>query len=574
MAELGARLIYADRCHAAEWRPATLASDRAEKAVSHFEEHCRHAAEEARREGVSEALLRAREQQQNHALEAYREAWDSHLLTLLLPTGYGKTLSGLRVALEAVRSGRCRRILYVAPYISILSQSARVLEKATGLRVALHHQMSILTFAEAGLTSGDPNSDLQREDHQPYDILDTWQAPIVATTFNQLFRALFPARAQQCLRIPALDGAFLFIDEPQIVAPAVWSAFLRALAVVVRGRRAQALFCTATLPPVTDGLGDYGPVRPLVQDVAPAISRFVIRSIKDSWDAGRVVAESRSRLESLGSVAVILNTVRDAVDVFQKLRKEGGRWFFLAARMLPGHKEQIVRTIQNRLEEGRDPIGVVCTQVLEAGVDLSFRSILRARPIFSSVVQTAGRANRHGEGEPAEVLVFPFVREDGQEARKWVYRDRDAVRFTDEVLDEAPDMPESNVAHWLECYYQRCWGANRHLTSLQSFEAAARGQWSLLARNEPFPDDLPGLDVFIPGAERFLPCRYQRILGRFGVATAQQLLHRYLDRGARALCQGRIVASNRPSCVSFWWTYRASSPFRSRVPSADLSGLE
>ena len=66
----------------------------------------------------------------------------------------------------------------------------------------------------------------------------------------------------------------------------------------------------------------------------------------------------------------------------------GGRWFFLASRMLPGHKEQIIRQIHKSLKNKSKPTGVVCTQVLEAGVDLSFRAILRGAtdlPISHSV---------------------------------------------------------------------------------------------------------------------------------------------------------------------------------------------
>ncbi len=539
IAELGARLIYADRHHAADWKPVSLAPTQGETAARRFDDHCKAEAAKARTQWVSEELLRARQQRQSEGLTAYRACAESHFLNLLLPTGYGKTLAGLRVALEAIRAGRCRRILYVAPYISILSQSARVLEQATGLRVVLHHQMSILSLADTGQPAVAPGDDLQREDHQPYDLLDTWQAPIVATTFNQLFRALFPARAQQCLRIPALDRAFVFIDEPQIINPAVWSAFLRALGVVAGQRGAQVLFCTATLPPLDEGLGDRGPARSLVGHVSAAVSRFTVRSVAEPWDVDRVMDEAQRRLRTLGSAAVILNTVRDAVAVFRKLRARGGRWFFLASRMLPGHKEQIIRQIRKSLENKSKPIGVVCTQVLEAGVDLSFRAILRALPIFPSVIQSAGRGNRHGEGEPAEVLVFPFARDDGTDTRPFVYRDRDAIRFTDEIFARAPAIPETEVAKWLSWYYARCWEANPHLKSLEYFEAAARGQWSKLAGNEPFQEDRPGLDVFIPGSERYLPSRYQHLLAKFGVDTARQLLDRYLDAGARRQLQFR-----------------------------------
>ena len=104
---------------------------------------------------------------------------------------------------------------------------------------------------------------------------------------------------------------------------------------------------------------------------------------------------------------------------------------------------------------------------------------------------------------PAEVLVFPFVREDGKDSRMWVYKDKDAIRFTDEVLDEAPKMAESDVAHGSMLLSHA--GANRHLTSLQSFERPRGGSGRYSPRTSRSRTICPGLDVFIPGAERFLP---------------------------------------------------------------------
>jgi CRISPR-associated helicase Cas3 len=540
LADLGASLIFADRRHAAEWEPDTFRREQAEAATVQHTEACRRAAENHRRNGADEAVLRARQQYQEDALQTYRRKAEADVYSLLLPTGYGKTLTGLRVALEAVRGGRCRRLIYVAPYISILSQAAADIERATGQPVVLHHHLSILGMQER------PREDRQREDHQSYDLLDTWQAPIVATTFNQLFRALFPARAQECLRIPAMEEAFVFIDEPQIVDTAVWCAFLRALAVRCRTHRCQVLFSTATLPPVADGLGDDLSVVPLAANVKPAAGRYVIHCWPHVWMPADVANEGAGRLRNQDSVAIILNTVRDAVDVYRELGAEAqDDWLFLAAMMLPGHKAQIIQEVRGRLDSanGKRKTGVVCTQVLEAGVNLSFRALLRARPIFSSVAQAAGRANRHGEGARAEVVVFSFLRPDGKDSRKWIYGRKKKgeaenhaiteMNKTDELLDERGQLMEEELPDVLADYYARCWQENPHLTSLQWFGEAAKGKWSELAGKEPFGGDYPKVEVLVPGAERFLAADHRAALASFGADSAEGLLARSLDTAFR-----------------------------------------
>jgi CRISPR-associated endonuclease/helicase Cas3 len=523
LAALGARLIFADRSHAADWDVTTLEPADAARAVDTLERHCQAEAERKLREEADPALVAARGQAQSSALEAYFREPDVLAYTLELPTGYGKTLNGLRIALEACRRGRCRRLIYVAPYLSILSQAAKVIAEATGLEVFVHHHLTAATL----------------EDHQPYDLLETWQAPVLATTFNQLFRALFPRRAQQCLRIPALDDAFLFIDEPQIVDVTVWNLFLRALAVVGCQRRCQVLFSTATLPPTVDGLGTV--TVPLVASSpgSPAKDRYCLHYDADAWKAKEVGEQLRQRFHAGGGAAVILNTIRDAVAVYQQVTtSQQDGWFFLTAMMLPGHKAARIAEIRERLSPTQPRsaarTGVVCTQILEAGVDLSFRSLLRAVPIFSSVTQAAGRANRHGEGAiPAEVLVFPFHRDDGTHSRRFVYRDATACRHTDAVLQEHPVLAEREIPAVLRDYYERCRSENAHTACLEQFSTSAHGQWSALAGLKPLDDGAPEHEMFIPGTDRYLDPRLSPLMDRLAPGGSSDLLARYRDPAFR-----------------------------------------
>ena len=78
-----------------------------------------------------------------------------------MPTGGGKTLSGLAFALRHAEKHGLRRVLYVVPYLSILDQNARVLRDALGAGddgsvVFEHHSLT-----EPG---GDGAEDLQQRE--------------------------------------------------------------------------------------------------------------------------------------------------------------------------------------------------------------------------------------------------------------------------------------------------------------------------------------------------------------------------------------------------------------------------
>ena len=63
------------------------------------------------------------------------------------------------------------------------------------------------------------------------------------------------------------------------------------------------------------------------------------------------------------------------------------------------------KIIQKRLRE-KEPATVVSTQVLEAGVDVSFSRMYREMAPLDNIVQAMGRLNREGERSEPVLTVF------------------------------------------------------------------------------------------------------------------------------------------------------------------------
>ncbi|MCA9128992.1 MAG: CRISPR-associated endonuclease Cas3'' [Planctomycetales bacterium] len=524
-------LIIADRIHAGGFPDDDLSAEDTECAIRSHDVYCQAQASKALKKGASPEIVALRTTVQQAALKNFLGASDKKFYTLLLPTGYGKTLTSLRVALESCRTAGRRRIIYVAPYLSILSQATQEIEQATGLEVFQHHHLSLAATtigddADASLRGGDDRDD-------DFELLDTWKTSILTTTFNQFFRALFPSRAQQTLRIDALNKSIVIIDEPQIIDINVWSVFLRALSVFAEHHDCQILFTTATLPPLSLGLEcDPVPLAPSVHSQ----HRYDIQYVDQPFDAESLTEAVCGKIGECSSGAVVLNTVRDAADVYSKVkaaRDPDTRVYCLTAMMLPYHKRQIIEKIGiflKRKAAARETANliIVCTQMLEAGVDLSFRQIWRARSILPSIAQVAGRANRHGESDPSPVTVFPFHSRGEQELRRFVYRDRTANEITDSILLSNPTIPETNMRKRLDEYYENCWEKNNQMALMKLFTRAAAGEWSCLAGLEPFGFSPPREEIFVPIPMSNLKKNERALVGRFAT-NAEDLLSRYLD---------------------------------------------
>jgi len=316
--------------------------------------------------------------------------------SLTVPTGGGKTLSGMAFALDhAIRHGK-RRIVHVIPYTSIIEQTADIFRGIFGEAVIEHH------------SSLDPD----RETARSRLATENWDAPVIVTTSVQFFESLFAARTSRCRKLHNLVDSVVVLDEAQLLPPAFLQPILDALNLLVEHYGVTVVLSTATQPALETRRDSFGKtrlrglenVREIIDDpdaLYAALERVRVR-LPDDLNTGRDWPAIADEIARHDSVLAIVNTRRQARELHALLPPDT---IHLSALMCGQHRSDVIADIKRRLADG-EPVRVVSTQLVEAGVDLDFPVVYRALAGLDSIAQAAGRCNREGRLERGEVVVF------------------------------------------------------------------------------------------------------------------------------------------------------------------------
>ena len=120
--------------------------------------------------------------------------WPVGLFSLTVPTGGAKTLSSLALALKHAARHGLRRVIYVAPYLSILDQNADVIRQALGFS---RESPEVLEHHSLAEPPGDENQDDTVREAAARRA-ENWDAPIVITTSVQFYESLFSNMPSRC----------------------------------------------------------------------------------------------------------------------------------------------------------------------------------------------------------------------------------------------------------------------------------------------------------------------------------------------------------------------------------------
>lgn len=108
---------------------------------------------------------------------------------------------------------------------------------------------------------------------------------------------------------------------------------------------------------------------------------------------------------------MILNTKTAVRNLFIALKDyNDATVYHLSTSMCPVHREHILKEVREKL--GKEPVICISTQLIEAGVDISFEAVFRSLAGLDSIAQAAGRCNRHAELELGDVYLFKSAEEN------------------------------------------------------------------------------------------------------------------------------------------------------------------
>ena len=334
---------------------------------------------------------------------------NSGFYSLTVPTGGGKTLASVLWALHHAAKNHLQRIIIAIPYTSIIVQTAETLRHIFGEVNVLEHHSNVCPE--------NVEDEVLRERLQL--ATENWDYPIIVTTNVQFFESLFSNKRSDCRKLHNIAKSVVILDEVQTLPLDFYRPIVDTLNTLQRVFGTSVLFTTASQPILSGRIESTNPQASFdalssVHEIIPdgiELHDKLRRVTLQFMDGAKSYDDIAEELSKHQQVLCIVNTRRDAKELYDRLPQEG-ICLHLSRMMCPAHVAATIEHIKAAIKQQKEqPLRVIATQLIEAGVDIDFPVVFRQEAGLDSILQAAGRCNREGKLELCTTHVFSLGRE-------------------------------------------------------------------------------------------------------------------------------------------------------------------
>lgn len=398
---------------------------------------------------------------------------DVGIAQLIVPTGGGKTLSALRFAIEYAVEHKKERIFYISPFMSILEQNGDVIREIAGDDNYLEHHSDMYSKI---IDNKHKNNDEVADELEDYELrCRHWDKQVICTTMVQFFDTLFSSRTEALRRMHRFTDSIIIIDEVQTVPVKCVYMFNLAMNYMSRFMDCSIVLCTATQPtleqckyPVildenSSMTGDYK------QDFVD-FARTKITPLLDNkggYSYGEAAAVCMDKYRENGNILFVVNTKDAATKIYSEVSNLNkgesvpAKIVHLSTNMCPAHRRNAIEDIRNMLDKNQ-PVICITTQLIEAGVDISFKCVIRSHAGMENVAQAAGRCNRNSEKECGDVYIIELKEENVSGLGELTEARRQTVNTIIDIMRKRSDdyLSVDAMNYYFSHFYDECTDKN------------------------------------------------------------------------------------------------------------------
>lgn len=397
---------------------------------------------------------------------------DYNVFYLEAPTGCGKTLTSINLAVNAVENCKdIKRIFYVFPFNTLIEQTAGVLSD-----LFKEKDIAIANSIEAIKTKED-------EDYSK-SLLDyiMMHYPLILTSHVNFFGALVGASRESHLMFSHFKNSLVIIDEIQAYKNIIWKELSEMIHLAAELYNIKFIIMSATLPRISE-LAEAKSINliekpslyfndPLFKDRTKAHFELLDRGkIELDSLAKNIISQMAQQKERILIEFIDKVTSRQFYNLLlEKNNHSEYEIFELTGDDPIYYRQELIKKLKQTSADGSfilKKVVVIATQVIEAGVDIDMSIGYKDISLVDAEEQFAGRINRSCKRTEAPLYFFDYYDEKiiyksdvrsqyslrDPEVRHW-FNEKDYGRYFDAILNslelEKQRFNQNNIQNFFD----------------------------------------------------------------------------------------------------------------------------
>lgn len=374
------------------------------------------------------------------------------ILVIKAPTGIGKTRIVLEIVKRYAKAHRFSKVIYFAPFLALVDDlEGKILS-------CMKNSQDMITYTSSYIGRTDKQSDSNPEGTRDYNY-EAFNKPFILTTTQRLLMTLYYNNGGDKMKLMAFKNAVLIVDEVQTIPKVCLPSLLSQLSQLHKLLGTNSILLSATVSEEIKNFNQCTLVE--ANNVEPAYLKIHECQINH-------IAPPPFKIDPTIKTMVMVNTRKKALGLYDSLRQslQDAELTYITTGIRKGDRRRSIKKIISAPNAT-----VVATQVLEAGVDVSFRTIYREYAPLDNVIQALGRLNRECEWDDAVLHLFSY--EAGKE--DWLPYSELEWKVSRKYIDQC--KTSIDLYHTLPKYYAEV--VSRSGMLAQKREALAKSEKDL-----------------------------------------------------------------------------------------------